>query len=204
MDGVAGLLAGRLYGLPQLVPGTPWIVRRACREGVGLGRVHLLSEDVEHAVAETLGHVRRAVGAKAQALLRDEDEAGPGLAGGSRRCRLEVVYLARVRQEDDSQLRELGGRHGELVEVVLGVVSKDVDGLAHDLCRPAEDGHCYHHLEERRLELLGPLGMALLGGARLGFQRAREAARGEPRPHLGSRVLLKVTGHVMDVRGLVD
>ena len=111
------------------------LLRARSLPGLRIRDIHVLTVPIHEGVAEALGNIGRSVRAEAEAPLRHEDEPiGPfgWLPTGQR----EVAGLC---QEDRPHLVELGRGHGQLVEVVLGVVLKPVGRLPEKVPRSIED-----------------------------------------------------------------
>ena len=171
----------------------------------GFRDVHVQPKEVEQRLAEALGQVGGAVGAEAQPQLGDEDEPiWPSLGvtaewAPDRGHGGQVTWLG---EEYDPQLVQLALGHGELVEVVLGIVAKAVDRQPEHASRALEDGEIAHELSQVRLEFFVPLGHC---AKKLSRSRGRrQTTRPQPRQHLWSRVADKVLWHVVHERGGVD
>ena len=201
----AALFGGEAFGhLATRHKPTVCVRVRGVEEG-GLCGVHVDPEEVEQRLAEALGKVGGAVGAESQTQLGDEDElAGPRLGVAVERAPdgRHGGQIARLGEEDDPQFMQFALGHGELVEVVPGVVPEAVDRSAEQVSRALKDGEVSHELRQVGLELLVPLGhraakLVDSGGG-------RQAARPQPRQHLWPRVADEVLRHVEDEGGGVD
>eukprot|EP00965_Chrysotila_dentata_P169169 5585990-Pleurochrysis_carterae.AAC.2 len=106
-------------------------------------------------------------------------------------------------EEDDVRFPPFLWGHGELVEVVRGVVAKDVDWLAEGVGGRSKDSEVAHGVREGGFALAWPLGM-LCGVVELLRRSARQALGLKPCEESRARVGQEVFGHVVGFGGGVD
>eukprot|EP00965_Chrysotila_dentata_P174992 5777116-Pleurochrysis_carterae.AAC.1 len=175
---------------------------RACGVGEEEGCVrcvHVLLKQVKYCVTKPLRDVRRGVGSKAQSALGHEEK---GVSAGVRVLGGGTKYF-RFSDEHYTQLPPLLGRESELVEIVGGVVAKDIERLPKCNCCRFEHCKVSHSVRKCRFSLARPFGLCSGVGLLL-FVRTRQVFGDEPSNERGALGCREVFREVVGFAGRID